>query len=189
MHGVYQVITLLFMISTFHSVFGIEFESETPFYYTADDCETKDGVSVYKDNGGAGYPADPTQACEQGVATLKTQAYTMVFQTFVFMQLFNLINAKKLGDRDFNIFAGIFNNFIFIFILLLCFAVQVAMSNYGGRAVRCYPLTSEENVICCVIGAGELIWGVIIKFIPSDCSFFNWLAKSGFNEEAPTEEE
>ena len=39
------------------------------------------------------------------------------------MQLFNQINARKLGDRDFNVFAGFFNNKLFLFIAVLTFVI------------------------------------------------------------------
>jgi len=67
-----------------------------------------------------------------GAPTNKTYLYTMIFQIFVFMQLFNQINARKLGAREFNVFAGFFNNGLFVFIAGLTFVVQIAMVNYGG---------------------------------------------------------
>ena len=56
-------------------------------------------------------------------ATEKCELYTMVFQTFVFMQLFNQINARKLGDREFNVFHKFCNNAWFICLTIFCFAV------------------------------------------------------------------
>ena len=50
--------------------------------------------------------------------TQKTEHYTLVFNTFVFMQIFNEINSRKLGERDFNIFNGFFNNFLFLGIII-----------------------------------------------------------------------
>ena len=57
------------------------------------------------------------------------------------MQLFNQINARKLGDRDLNVFAGFFNNKLFLFIAVLTFVIQVLLVQYGGQAVRAVPLT------------------------------------------------
>jgi Ca2+ transporting ATPase len=53
--------------------------------------------------------------------------YTIIFQTFVFMQLFNQINSRKLGERDFNVFAEFFNNSMFIIILIATFAIQIVI--------------------------------------------------------------
>ena len=53
-----------------------------------------------------------------------SEHYTIVFNTFVLMQLFNEINARKIhGER--NVFEGIFNNAIFCTIVLGTFVVQV----------------------------------------------------------------
>ena len=59
------------------------------------------------------------------------------------------------------------------------------MVQFGGRAVRAVPLTTNENIICLSIGAFSLVWGVIIKAVLSP-DYFNKLALS---EEPMTEEE
>jgi Ca2+ transporting ATPase len=49
---------------------------------------------------------------------------TIMFNTFVFMQLFNEINARKVhGQR--NVFSGIFDNYIFVAIWIGTGVVQV----------------------------------------------------------------
>uniref|UniRef100_A0AAX7UUF6 Calcium-transporting ATPase n=1 Tax=Astatotilapia calliptera TaxID=8154 RepID=A0AAX7UUF6_ASTCA len=56
-----------------------------------------------------------------------SEHYTIVFNTFVMMQLFNEINARKIhGER--NVFEGIFNNPIFCSIVLGTFIIQVISS-------------------------------------------------------------
>merc|ERR1712157_658057 len=77
-------------------------------------------------------------------ASEKCELYTIVFQTFVFMQLFNQINSRKLGDKEFNVFAGFFNNFWFLGITVLTFGVQYAMVQYGGRPLRATPLSDRD---------------------------------------------
>lgn len=53
-----------------------------------------------------------------------SEHYTIIFNTFVLMQLFNEINARKIhGER--NVFDGIFGNPIFCSIVLGTFGVQV----------------------------------------------------------------
>ncbi|XP_053754096.1 plasma membrane calcium-transporting ATPase 2 isoform X5 [Panthera pardus] len=53
-----------------------------------------------------------------------SEHYTIIFNTFVMMQLFNEINARKIhGER--NVFDGIFRNPIFCTIVLGTFAIQV----------------------------------------------------------------
>lgn len=60
---------------------------------------------------------------EEYEPTEKVTLYTIVFQMFVFCQLFNQINARKLGEREFNVFENFFNNAMFIFILVLTLSV------------------------------------------------------------------
>uniref|UniRef100_A0A8C9X113 Calcium-transporting ATPase n=1 Tax=Sander lucioperca TaxID=283035 RepID=A0A8C9X113_SANLU len=56
-----------------------------------------------------------------------SEHYTIVFNTFVLMQLFNEINARKIhGER--NVFEGIFNNLIFCSIVFGTFIIQVISS-------------------------------------------------------------
>lgn len=81
------------------------------------------------------------------------------------MQLFNQINSRKLGDDEYNVFAGFFNNSLFLFITALTFGVQVLCVQFGGVAFRCAPLNLEQNGYCLAIGAFTLIWGLIIKLI------------------------
>jgi hypothetical protein len=101
------------------------------------------------------------------------------------MQVFNLLNARKLGDREFNVFSNFFNNFRFLAIFIGIFLIQMAIVEYGGQVVRSATLNTNQNLICIGIGAFSLIWGVIIKIIlPS--SWFDWLA---VNEAEMTEEE
>lgn len=99
--------------------------------------------------------------------TCKTLQYTMLFQTFVFMQVFNEINSRKLGEKEFNVFAGFFNNWLFISITILTVVVQIALVQYGGFPVRCVPLTGTQHGICIGIGALSLFVGIAVKFIPS----------------------
>lgn len=55
-----------------------------------------------------------------------SEHYTIVFNTFVMMQLFNEINARKIhGER--NVFEGIFNNLIFCSIVFGTFVIQVCL--------------------------------------------------------------
>ena len=101
------------------------------------------------------------------------------------MQLFNQINARKLGNREFNVFKDFCNNWLFLFIVVLTFFVQEAMVQYGGRAMRCEPLTLEQNAICLAIGAFSLIWGVLIKILLPD----TWFSRLAVREEVMTDQE
>ena len=82
------------------------------------------------------------------------------------MQIFNQINARKLEEGEFNVFEGVFKNPLFIWITIFTFIIQMGMVEFGGKAVKAYPLNTKQNMICLVIGAIELIIGFVLKFIP-----------------------
>jgi Cation transporting ATPase, C-terminus len=58
----------------------------------------------------------------------KRQHYTIIFDTFVFLQFFNLINCRVVGPRDFNVFTHFFNNWILQFVLVVILFVQWSAS-------------------------------------------------------------
>ena len=98
--------------------------------------------------------------------TDKLLHYTLVFQVFVFLQLFNQINARKLEEGEFNVFSGMFKNCLFVGVVIFTFVIQMVMVEIGGMAIKTHALSNELNIICVLIGSIELIWGVFIKFMP-----------------------
>ncbi|CAB1336353.1 unnamed protein product [Coregonus sp. 'balchen'] len=87
-----------------------------------------------------------------------SEHYTIIFNTFVLMQLFNEINARKIhGER--NVFDGIFHNPIFCSIFVI---VQ-----FGGKPFSCTPLNVEQWLWCLLVGVGELLWGQLITTVPT----------------------
>ena len=138
------------------NLFGIQYESDDPFYPNANWIAAHPGTSY-----------------QVGQPTPKVEMYTIIFNAFIMMQLFNMINARKLGERQFNIFAGFFNNWMFLAVYALMWGVQFASVQYGGRPLRTVPLSSTQNLICVGIGAFSLIWGAIIKLLPG--AWFEWI--------------
>ncbi|XP_061665441.1 plasma membrane calcium-transporting ATPase 3b isoform X6 [Syngnathoides biaculeatus] len=96
-----------------------------------------------------------------------SEHYTIIFNTFVLMQLFNEINARKIhGER--NVFDGIFSNPIFCSIVLGTFAVQIVIVQWGGKPFSCAPLNMEQWLWCLFVGVGELLWGQVIATVPTE---------------------
>ncbi|XP_075434503.1 plasma membrane calcium-transporting ATPase 3 isoform X8 [Ascaphus truei] len=95
-----------------------------------------------------------------------SEHYTIIFNTFVMMQLFNEINARKIhGER--NVFDGIFANPIFCSIVLGTFLVQIVIVQFGGKPFSCAPLNAEQWLWCLFVGVGELVWGQVISTVPT----------------------
>ncbi|TST22565.1 Plasma membrane calcium-transporting ATPase 1 [Bagarius yarrelli] len=112
-----------------------------------------------------------------------SEHYTIVFNTFVLMQLFNEINARKIhGER--NVFDGIFNNPIFCVIVFGTFIIQ-----FGGKPFSCVGLSIEQWLWCVFLGCGCLLWGQVISSIPtSRLKFLKTAGHGTQKEEIPDEE-
>ena len=94
--------------------------------------------------------------------------YTMFFDTFVFLQVMNEVNARKLKSDEYNVFSGFWRNPLFIVIFFGTIFVQILLVQMGGIALRCSPLTLDKHLICLAIGCGSLIVGLLIKLIPGE---------------------
>ncbi|XP_074692707.1 plasma membrane calcium-transporting ATPase 2 isoform X5 [Strix aluco] len=117
-----------------------------------------------------------------------SEHYTIIFNTFVMMQLFNEINARKIhGER--NVFDGIFRNPIFCTIVLGTFTIQIVIVQFGGKPFSCSPLQLDQWMWCVFIGLGELVWGQVIATIPtSRLKFLKEAGRLTEKEEVPEEE-
>ncbi|XP_040200082.1 plasma membrane calcium-transporting ATPase 1 isoform X1 [Rana temporaria] len=117
-----------------------------------------------------------------------SQHYTIVFNTFVMMQLFNEINARKIhGER--NVFEGIFNNIIFCSIVLGTFIIQIVIVQFGGKPFSCTELTVDQWLWSVFLGLGTLLWGQLVTTIPtSRLKFLKEAGHGTHKDEIPEEE-
>ncbi|CAG9321505.1 unnamed protein product [Blepharisma stoltei] len=93
--------------------------------------------------------------------------FTIFFNAFVFLQVFNEIHCRKLKSNELNVFHGFFNNWIFLIVVVMTILVQIALVSVGGEPVRCSPLTLEQHAICIAIGAGGLLFGLLVRLMPT----------------------
>ncbi|KAH0173786.1 calcium-translocating P-type ATPase, partial [Aureobasidium melanogenum] len=91
----------------------------------------------------------------------------MVFNCFVWMQVFNMFNNRRL-DNKFNIFEGVQRNVFFIGIALIMIGGQVMIMFVGGRAFSVERLTGEQWGYSVGLGAISIPIGVIIRLIPDE---------------------
>jgi len=103
--------------------------------------------------------------CKCGHTDKPTVHFTMVFNVFVMMTLFNEINMRKLhGER--NVFEGITKNWIFwAVIIITCFA-QAILIEFGDLAFGTTHLRWDYWLICIAAGAGSMLWhqAVVLQF-------------------------
>mgnify|MGYP003944644629 CR=1 FL=1 len=53
---------------------------------------------------------DDTDSIYYDAAQSKRQHLTKIYNVFVFLQLFNEINCRKVGNKDFNVLESFFHN-------------------------------------------------------------------------------
>ncbi len=88
---------------------------------------------------------------------------SIFFDVFVFLQVFNFFNARKLKKSDINICADIGDNYLFVLIVISIFVCQLFIVQFGGKALKLVPLTMQQHIVCILIGSLSIIWGIIIK--------------------------
>jgi Ca2+-transporting ATPase len=97
----------------------------------------------------------------------KDHMQTVVFNTFVWLQIFNEINCRRL-DNKLNVFSGMQHNPFFIAITCIMIGGQVLIVFVGGTAFSVTPITGEQWAACIVLGLLSLPFGVIIRLIPNE---------------------
>lgn len=90
---------------------------------------------------------------------------TIVFNTFVWMQIFNEFNNRRL-DNHFNIFEGMFRNYWFLVINCIMVAGQIMIVFVGGAAFSVTPLTGIQWAVCIICAIACLPWAVVLRLIP-----------------------
>ncbi|KAL6239881.1 hypothetical protein BDW75DRAFT_197631 [Aspergillus navahoensis] len=96
-----------------------------------------------------------------------TALTTVVFNTFVWMQIFNQWNSRRL-DNGLNIFDGLLRNKWFIGIQFIIVGGQILIVFVGGHAFSVTRLTGAQWAVCLILGVISIPVGVIIRLIPDE---------------------
>ncbi|KAH7111636.1 hypothetical protein EDB81DRAFT_829828 [Dactylonectria macrodidyma] len=92
---------------------------------------------------------------------------TLVFNTFVWLQIFNELNNRRL-DNKLNIFEGLNRNIFFIVINIIMVGGQILIIFVGGEAFQITKLHGKEWGISISLGAISIPWGAFIRCIPDE---------------------
>ncbi|TWU74252.1 hypothetical protein ED733_004458 [Metarhizium rileyi] len=92
---------------------------------------------------------------------------TFVFNTFVWMQLFNLYNNRRL-DNKLNVFEGLHKNPYFMAVNLIIIAGQVLIVTVGGSALSTTPLSAKEWLLSVLLGAMCMPVAVLLRLVPDE---------------------
>lgn len=92
---------------------------------------------------------------------------TVVFNTFVWMQIFNQLNSRRL-DNKLNVFEGIFHNWFYWIINVIMIAGQIMIVFVGGAAFSVTRIAGRDWAICIVLGAISIPVAIIIRLVPNE---------------------
>jgi len=100
---------------------------------------------------------------------------TIIFNTFIWCQFFNEYNARKILN-EWNMFDGIQNNPMFLYVSLFTAGAQIFLVEVGGKIVSTTHLDAVQWIICVALGFLSIPVGMMMRFIPveeSPDSFFD----------------
>ena len=117
-------------------------------------------------------------------STRAGQHQTLIFNTFVWMQIFNQYNNRRLDNR-LNIFEGIQRNYFFIGIQFIIVAGQVMIVFVGGRAFHTVRLVGTQWAYCIILGLLSMPVAVLLRLIPDE--YMSYLVPRWFKRKAPPE--
>ncbi|KAI0441457.1 putative calcium P-type ATPase [Xylaria telfairii] len=110
-------------------------------------------------------------AREDLTKVVSTRRDSLVFNTFVWMQIFNQWNNRRLDNR-FNILEGITHNYFFLGINIIVIGLQILIIFVGNTPFNISALqpsqTGPQWATAIVLGALSIPIGMLIRLIPDD---------------------
>lgn len=94
-----------------------------------------------------------------------TTHYTIVFNVFVIAQLFNQLNCRRSGDKQWNVFGGEPNP-VFAAVLASEAMLQVLIVQFGGPALSTVPLDLPQWAACVGFAALTFVVGALLRRVP-----------------------
>ncbi|KAI0477499.1 hypothetical protein GGR56DRAFT_673872 [Xylariaceae sp. FL0804] len=114
-------------------------------------------------------------AAQEPSSVQSSRKDTLVFNTFVWMQIFNQWNNRRL-DNNFNIFEGLTQNWFFLGINLAVSGAQVLIIFVGSSPFNISqlnpPQTGAQWAVAIVLGLLSIPVGMALRLIPDE-----WVAK------------
>ncbi|KAI0429324.1 hypothetical protein F5Y09DRAFT_261091 [Xylaria sp. FL1042] len=108
---------------------------------------------------------------EDPTKVVSTRRDTLVFNTFVWMQIFNQWNNRRLDNR-FNIFEGITRNYFFLGINFIVIGLQILIIFVGSTPFNISRLqpsqTGPQWATAIILGLLSIPIGMLIRLIPDE---------------------
>ncbi|KAH9033372.1 hypothetical protein EDB85DRAFT_2228975 [Lactarius pseudohatsudake] len=92
---------------------------------------------------------------------------TLVFNMFVFTEIFNSVNCRRL-DKKLNVFEGMWRNWYFMAITTIEVALQVLVCSFGGSAFDVTRMGAREWCISVALSCVSLPLGAVIRLLPDE---------------------
>jgi Ca2+-transporting ATPase len=89
---------------------------------------------------------------------------TIIFNTFVWMQIFNFLNCRAVRFNR-NPFKGIFQSTTFMIIVAIIVLLQVGIIFVGGAVFSVTPINGDAWVLSIVLGATTLAVSAVIRTV------------------------
>jgi Ca2+-transporting ATPase len=94
-----------------------------------------------------------------------TQHYTFIFNTFVFMQIFNAFNSRRVNDER-NIFSNLHRDWLFLVLIAIIIGVQVIITIFGGVVFTTVNMSWPMWISSIVLALLAIPLGYLFRLIP-----------------------
>ena len=103
------------------------------------------------------------------LAEPKRKHFTLIWNTFIFLQVFNLVNCRDVGPDKLHGCSGIQRNLLTVFVIVLIVLVQtVACFTFLGEIMfQTEPVDRRHFMICVVCGFSCMLASTLFKLIPN----------------------
>ena len=121
----------------------------------------------------------------------QNQLQTLIFNVFVWMQIFNQYNNRRL-DNKMNILEGVQRNYFFIGIQVIIIAGQIMIVFVGGQAFSIHRLNQAQWIYSIVLGFLSIPVAAFIRLIPDEFIrklIPKWLKRKATNPELVVSDE
>ncbi|KAL8369943.1 hypothetical protein RB595_000345 [Gaeumannomyces hyphopodioides] len=103
----------------------------------------------------------------------RAQVQTVVFNAYMFMQVFNQINCRRV-DNGLDVFEGLLKDFWFLGVQALSVFGQILIVFMGGNTFGTVPLSGAQWGWSVMLGILVIPVGIVIRYIPDA-----WVAGAG----------
>lgn len=168
----FQLVLVFLLLANGHNLFGFHEGNECVALgytvkssftaQTSDTCITATGNTCwslacedYQNQTDIAVTDYPVGCLNEYCSEYDYRHYTIIFNTFVFCQLFNEFNARRTNN-DWRVFSGVLRNPLFVMIIIITIVVQVLLAEFGGNFTKTSGITFTQWLVCFGFGAISL---------------------------------